>query len=58
MENNQKLSELAKTVIATQQPRPVVELVYDEETGQFVQSTAGAPAEGTIVTQMTKEGFA
>lgn len=58
MENKQRLSELAKAVQGSQARNSVVELVYNEETGQFVPSMTGAPAEGAIVTPMTKEGFA
>ncbi|MBR1565111.1 MAG: hypothetical protein IJ650_07185 [Paludibacteraceae bacterium] len=58
MTNNQKLSDLAHAVQSSQERNSVVELVYNETTGQFEPSVKGAPVEGTIVTQMTKEGFA
>lgn len=58
MNNNQKLSELARAVQNSQAKNSVVDLVYNEETGQFAPSMSGSPAEGTIVTQMTKEGYA
>ena len=58
METNQRPSELAKAVQNSQASNSVIDLVYNEETGQFAPSTGAAPQEGTIVTQMTKEGFA
>ena len=58
MDNNQKNSELAKAVKKSQASNSVIDLVYNEETGQFAPSTGGTLQEGTIVTQMTKEGFA
>ena len=58
MNNNQKLSELARAVQHSQAKNSVVDLVYNEETGQFAPSMSGTPTEGTIVTQMTKEGYA
>lgn len=58
MKNNQKLSELAKAVQRSQERNSVVDLVYNEETGQFAPSRKDAPTEGAIVTAMTKEGFA
>ena len=58
MNNNQKLSELARAVQNSQAKNSVVDLVYNEETGQFAPSMSETPAEGTIVTQMTKEGYA
>lgn len=58
MDNNQKMSELAKAVQNSQKKNTVVDLVYNEETGQFMPSTIESPTEGTIVTQMTQEGYA
>ena len=58
MDNKQQMSELANAVQRSQAKNAVIDLVYNEETGQFVPSTVEEPAEGTIVTQMTKEGFA
>ena len=58
MANNQSLSELAKAVQQSQAKNTVIDLVYNESTGQFEPSSDSAPAEGTIVTQMTKEGYA
>lgn len=58
MENYQKMSELARAVQGSQSKNSVIDLVYNEETGQFAPSMSGAPTEGTIVTQMTKEGYA
>ena len=58
MENNHQMSELAKAVQNSQAKNSVIDLVYNEETGQFAPSMSGTPAEGTIVTQMTKEGYA
>ena len=58
MNNNQKLSELARAVQRAQAPNSVVDLIYNEETGQFAPSIDGAPAEGAIVTGMAKDGFA
>lgn len=60
MNNNQKLSELAQAVQRVQAPNSVVDLIYNEETGQFAPSMDGAPApaEGAVVTGLAKEGFA
>ena len=59
MNNNQKLSELARAVQRAQAPNSVVDLIYNEETGQFAPSMDGAPAaEGTVVTGLAKDGFA
>ena len=58
MENYQKMSELARAVQGSQAKNSVIDLVYNEETGQFAPSMSEAPAEGIIVTQMTKEGYA
>ena len=58
MENYQKMSELARAVQGSQAKNSVIDLVYNEETGQFAPSMGGSPTEGTIVTQMTKEGYA
>ena len=58
MANNQSLSELAKAVQQSQAKNAVIDLVYNESTGQFEPSSDSAPAEGAIVTQMTKEGYA
>ncbi len=58
MQNNQKFSELAKAVKNSQAKNSVIDLVYNEETGQFTSSINGVPTEGAIVTQMTKDGYA
>lgn len=58
MENYQKMSELASAVQKSQAKNSVIDLVYNEETGQFAPSTIESPKEGAIVTQMTQEGYA
>ena len=58
MENNHQMSELAKAVQNSQAKNSVIDLVYNETTGQFAPSTIESPKEGAIVTQMTDEGYA
>ena len=58
MENKQQISELAYAVQRSQAKNAVIDLVYNEETGQFAPSTVESPAEGTIVTKMANDGFA
>ena len=58
MENNHQMSELAKAVQNSQAKNSVIDLVYNEETGQFAPSTIESPKEGAVVTQMTGEGYA
>ena len=55
---NPKLSELARAVQGSQEKNSVIDLVYNESTGQFAPSKGDAPMEGAVVTQMTKEGYA
>lgn len=48
----------AESVRQTQKENPVVDLVYNEETGEFEQAAHGSASEGMVVTDMTKGGFA
>jgi len=64
MTQEAQLKELGDTV--RRQGRPaetggtMVDLVFNPTTGEFEQVTHGAvvPSSGTIVTEMTREGFA
>lgn len=38
--------------------RSMMDLVYDEVTGEFKQVPRGEHANGTVVTEMTEQGFA
>lgn len=56
--NYKEPTPLAETVRQTQNERNAIDLVYNEETGEFEQAPHGANTEGMIVTDMTKGGFA
>ncbi len=58
MEKNRNFSELAHAVRSSQGRNSVVDLVYNEETGQFVPSFDKVHPEGTIVTKMANDGYA
>ena len=55
---NPKLSELARAVQSSQEKNSVIDLVYNESTGQFAPSKGEAPVEGAVVTKMATEGYA
>jgi len=55
---NPKLSELARAVQGSQEKNSVIDLVYNESTGQFAPSKGDAPVEGAVVTKMATEGYA
>lgn len=38
--------------------RSMMDLVYDEVTGEFKQVPRGESTNGTVVTEMTEQGFA
>jgi len=42
----------------TQSEKTAIDLVYNEETGEFEQVARGEITEGMVVTDMTKDGFA
>lgn len=47
-------SPLAESVRQTQKENPVVDLVYNEETGEFEQVAHGNATERMVVADMTK----
>lgn len=56
--NQKESNPLAENVRQSQNEKSVVDLVYNEETGEFEQISHGEIAEGMVVTDMTKGGFA
>lgn len=61
--NEKELVRLGENVrkqgYGTRTAAPVVDLVFNPETGEFEQCAHGStPAAGTVVTAMTREGFA
>ena len=59
MEKKKEMMSLADAVQEAQRERDVIDLVYDEKTGQFSQIPYGQQvSEGVIVTEMVNKGFA
>lgn len=49
---------MAQTVRQMQNDQNADDLVYDENSGEFVQAPRGMATEGTVVTEMTDKGYA
>lgn len=56
--NNKEANSLAQGVRQIQSEKTAIDLVYNEETGEFEQVARGEITEGMVVTDMTKDGFA
>jgi hypothetical protein len=54
----EKEKSLAQTVRQMQNDQNADDLVYDENSGEFVQAPRGMATEGTVVTEMTDKGYA
>jgi hypothetical protein len=54
----EKEKSLAEAVRQTQNGQNVIDLIYNENSGEFEQAPRGTATEGMVVTEMTDKGYA